>query len=135
VATFVRKLRFETNYMLDTDKDGKIKKDPKGRNITKRKVHNISDLSRFGMNARTTGFPQVNANGVVTKTTVEAYFLSKYGIRLQFPQAPLVNYGSNKDVRWIPAELCTVLPGQIAKRLLQGDQTSEMYVHVLASHV
>jgi eukaryotic translation initiation factor 2C len=126
LAAFVRKLRFETNYIQETDKAGKVKKDPKGRPITKRKVHSISDLSRFGQNARTMKFNEVGANGVVTEVSVEAYFLRKYGIRLTAWQAPLVNYGTAQDAKWLPAELCTILPGQLAKRLLQGDQTSKM---------
>lgn len=45
---------------------------------------------------------------------------------LRLPQAPLVNYGSRENPKWIPGELCSVLPGQLARRLLQGDQTREM---------
>jgi eukaryotic translation initiation factor 2C len=71
-------------------------------------------------------FNEVGANGVVTEVSVEAYFLRKYGIRLTAWQAPLVNYGTAQDAKWLPAELCTILPGQLAKRLLQGDQTSKM---------
>lgn len=126
VAAFVRKLRFETNYIPETDAKGKAKKDAKGRTITKRKVHTITDLSRYGQHAKNTHFDEAGVNGAVTKVTVEAYYLRKYGIKLQSPQAPLVNYGTIKEAKWIPAELCSVLPGQLARRLLQGDQTSEM---------
>jgi eukaryotic translation initiation factor 2C len=126
MAAFVRKLRFETNYITDTDKSGNTKKGPNGHPITKRKVHVISDLSRYGQNALTTKFKEMDANGSVKEVTVNAYFLRKYNIKLVTPHAPLVNYGQLKDPKWIPAELCSVLPGQLAKRLLLGPQTSEM---------
>lgn len=126
MATFVRKLRFETNYIVDTDKSGKPKKKANGQPLTKRKVHTITDLSRFDQNATNMTFQQVGTNGVVSQVSIQAYFKIKYNITLAKPQAPLVNYGLAKEPKWIPAELCSVLPGQLAKRLLLGPQTSEM---------
>ncbi|KAF2036490.1 Piwi-domain-containing protein [Setomelanomma holmii] len=126
LAAFVRKLRFETNYIPEKDKGGKVKKGPNGKTLTKRKVHTISDLSRYGQNATTVKFQQTGANGAVTQVTIQTYFKQQYNITLQFPQAPLVNYGTAKEPMWIPAELCSVLSGQLARRLLLGPQTSEM---------
>lgn len=126
MAAFVRKLRFETNYIVDTDKNGKPKKKANGQPLTKRKVHTITDLCRFDQNATNVKFQQVGANGAVQEVSVQAYFRAKYNITLATPQAPLVNYGQSKEPKWIPAELCSVLPGQLAKRLLLGPQTSEM---------
>jgi eukaryotic translation initiation factor 2C len=126
MSTFVRKLRFETNYIPDTGKDGKAKKDKQGRPMTKRKVHVIQDLGRQKQNALTVKFKETDAKGAVRDVTVNDYFFAKYGIKLKFPQAPLVNYGELKDPKWIPAELCSILPGQLEKRLLLGPQTSEM---------
>jgi eukaryotic translation initiation factor 2C len=125
LATFLRKLRFETNYIPETDGKGKPKK-VNGRVVTKRKVHVIVDLSRHGQNAITTKFQETVANGSVRQISVQDYFAQKYNITLNSPQAPLVNYGTTKDAKWIPAELCSILPGQQAKRLLLGPQTSEM---------
>jgi len=126
LAAFVRKLRFETNYIPAREKGEKSKKSGKGHSATVRKVHAIGDLSRFGQHAENVKFDELGANGIVTKVTVKDYFFRKYGIRLAVPQAPLVNYGTLKEPKWIPAELCTILPGQLARRLLQGDQTSRM---------
>ncbi|ORX97093.1 Piwi domain-domain-containing protein [Clohesyomyces aquaticus] len=129
VATFVRKLRFETNYIRD-DSAAKGKKGGKpaaGKApATKRKVHNLFDLSTFGKNAINTQFDHTEPNGEKKKVTVQAYFQSAHGIVLKTPQAPLVNYGSRDSPKWIPGELCSVLPGQLARRLLLGDQTREM---------
>jgi eukaryotic translation initiation factor 2C len=126
LAAFVRKLRFETNYLPETGKGGKKKTDAKGRPVTKRKVHVIGDLSPFQKNATNIRFSKTDANGTVTQVTVQEHFRAQYGITLNVPQAPLVNYGTANDAKWIPAELCSVLPGQLAKRLLLGPQTSEM---------
>ncbi|EAT86396.1 hypothetical protein HBI56_100990 [Parastagonospora nodorum] len=126
LATFVRKLRFETNYIPETEKGGKPKRDKNGKPVTKRKVHVIGDLSPFGKNATNVKFSKTSADGSVQQVSVEEHFRTAYNIRLSAAQAPLVNYGTMKDAKWIPAELCSVLPGQLAKRLLLGPQTSEM---------
>ncbi|KAF2198644.1 Piwi-domain-containing protein [Delitschia confertaspora ATCC 74209] len=126
LANFVKKLRFETNYLPDKGKDGKPKKGNAGKSAVKRKVHTISDLSQFKQNAGNIKFTQINASGQRKQISVEQYFLQEYGIKLQVPGAPVVNYGTKDDPKWIPAELCTVLPGQAAKRILAPDQTRGM---------
>jgi eukaryotic translation initiation factor 2C len=126
LAAFVRKLRFETNYIPELAKGGKVKKDKNGKTVTKRKVHVIGDLSPFNKNATNIKFAKTNADGSVQQLTVEEHFKIAYNIRLSAPQAPLVNYGTAKDAKWIPVELCSILPGQLARRLLHGPQTSEM---------
>ncbi|KAJ4371250.1 hypothetical protein N0V83_004467 [Neocucurbitaria cava] len=125
MAAFVRKLKIETNYIPESGKAGKAGKAGKTKQ-TKRKVHVITDLSPFNKNSQNITFGEVDANGKVTKVSVEQYFRTKYNIILASAQAPVVNYGTTKDPKWIPAELCKVLPGQLAKRLLLGPQTSEM---------
>lgn len=53
-------------------------------------------------------------------------------ITLKTPQAPLINTNPNYRTKggdgpsWIPAELCTVVPGQQAKRVLFPNQTRNM---------
>ncbi|KAL6709045.1 hypothetical protein ACN47E_002172 [Coniothyrium glycines] len=126
MAAFVRKLKFETNYMPDKDKKGNVKKTSGGAPVTKRKVHYIFDLCPFGKNSKNITFKETTADGKVSDVSIEQYFKRKYNITLNAPQAPVVNYGSLKEPKWIPAELCTVLPGQLARRLLLGPQTSEM---------
>ncbi|KAL5116399.1 hypothetical protein ACEQ8H_005747 [Pleosporales sp. CAS-2024a] len=121
MASFVRKLRIETNYLPEMQKGGKSKKP-----TTKRKVHVIGDLSAWGKNATNMKFSKTNADGSVQQVTVQEHFRTTYNIILSAPQAPLVNYGTANDAKWIPGELCTVIPGQLAKRMLLGQQTSEM---------
>ena len=125
LGAFVRKLRFETNYMTEKGSKGKGKKD-KGGPITKRKVHTISDLSSYGMDANNTTFNMTDPSGATRSISIANYFKEKWNVVLKVPGAPLVNYGSSSNPMWIPVELCSILPGQLAKRLLQGDQTREM---------
>jgi hypothetical protein len=113
---FVRLLRFETNYLPDRKVKGQ----------TKRKQHVITTLSSFGKNSSNTTFDVTDKSGKRLKMSVQEHFRKTYNIVLKVPQAPMVNYGTLKEPKWIPAELCTILPGQLAKRLLLGPQTSEM---------
>ncbi|CAI6325792.1 unnamed protein product [Periconia digitata] len=113
-AAFVRKLRFETNYLRQKDKNG--------NKIPKRKVHSIFELSQFGKNSTNTTFKTDDGKEV----SIRDHFQKAHGIKLKEPNAPLVNYGDRNKPKWIPAELCTVLGGQLARRLLQGEQTRAM---------
>jgi eukaryotic translation initiation factor 2C len=120
VIKFVKKLNFETNYMTSKDTKAKI-----------RKVHSIYTLSPFGKNASNTKFDQTEANGKITSITVQQYFQQQWNVKLRNPQAPLVDYNNksprtSKDAKWIPMELCYVLPGQLSKRMLTPQQTSKM---------
>lgn len=42
------------------------------------------------------------------------------------PQAPVVNVGNAQYPMWMPPELCIVMPGQVAKKVLSPEQTQEM---------
>lgn len=116
LAAFVRLLKFETNYLPDRKAKGK----------TKRKQHVITNLSPFNRNSTNIAFDVTDQNGKRTTMTIQEHFKKAYNINLSAAQAPCVNYGTKEDPKWIPAELCTVLPGQLAKRMLAPQQTSEM---------
>lgn len=57
---------------------------------------------------------------------VADYFLRAYGITLEYPNAIVVNFGSDAKPVWIPAELGTVEPNQPYRGKLNEDQTSNM---------
>ena len=59
------------------------------------------------------------------KQTVFDYFKEK-GYVIKQPNLPVLNVGSPYDPIYIPAELCTVLPGQPYRKFLSGDQTTKM---------
>ncbi|KAF2110582.1 Piwi domain-containing protein [Lophiotrema nucula] len=125
MSNFVKKLSFETNYIPDTDANGKPKKGKNGQTLTKRKVHVITEIP-FNKTSQNVRFDWTGPNGQTKNVSIEEYFRFRYGVKVTSPQAPLVNCGSVDRPIFIPAEFCTVLPGQAARRLLQGDQTSQM---------
>ncbi|KAK8169311.1 Piwi domain-containing protein [Phyllosticta citrichinensis] len=133
--SFIRLLRVETNYM--TARDGS------GRRI--RKVKTICGLARanndplmtwgHGASAQQVKFlyddpngssSSSSSNGKPTPISVAEYFAKTYSITLKTLTAPVVNVGTRDHPTWIPAELCSVLPGQVAGRMLTSNQTRLM---------
>ncbi|KAF3318931.1 hypothetical protein TWF173_005341 [Orbilia oligospora] len=58
--------------------------------------------------------------------SVKDYFAKKYKKKLGFPLLPVVNVGNKERPNWLPAELCTVTPGQPFKGTLDGANTSSL---------
>ncbi|KAK6347975.1 hypothetical protein TWF718_005795 [Orbilia javanica] len=58
--------------------------------------------------------------------SVKDYFAKKYKKKLAFPLLPVVNVGNKERPNWLPAELCTVTPGQPFKGTLDGANTSSL---------
>ncbi|KAL9021543.1 MAG: hypothetical protein Q9185_001274 [Variospora sp. 1 TL-2023] len=58
--------------------------------------------------------------------SVADYFKKKYDIKLQFPKAPVINFGSDDKPVWIPVELGIVMPGQPFRGKLNDEQTTKM---------
>ncbi|KAK9827384.1 hypothetical protein WJX81_005044 [Elliptochloris bilobata] len=57
--------------------------------------------------------------------SVAEYFEIRYKVRLQYPDVPCLNVGTPRKPNYLPAELCTIAPGQ--RRLkLDERQTAEM---------
>lgn len=125
VAAFVRKLRIETCYIREMDANGKPKKG-KGGPVLIRKVHTISDLSPPNKNSANLTFKWTNPSGRDETISIQNYFLRAHDVKLKQPLEPVVNIGTKTDPRWVPSELCTVLPGQVARRMLLPDQTRNM---------
>ncbi|KAK0250310.1 hypothetical protein B0A54_15094 [Friedmanniomyces endolithicus] len=97
------------------------------RNFANPKKGGPSD-TRFS-NAKLVRFLYVDRSITDAKpvsTSVVDYFNHHHGIILRKPELPVLNVGTRDDPQYLPIELCTVLPGQPYKRLLNGDQTSEM---------
>lgn len=126
---YVRMLKVETNYMFARDDKGNPKK-VNGKVLTIRKKKTIVGLAPKPPNgsAKTVKFMfrDPNKPGVSTITTVNDYFHAQYGIKLQYPDWPVLNVGTRADPQYLPIELCTVLAGQPFRRMLAGNHTSEM---------
>lgn len=56
---------------------------------------------------------------------VAQYFQKEYGHKT-WPDMPIVNLGNRERPLWVPAELCTILPGQPFRKRLDPDQTAKM---------
>lgn len=79
---------------------------------------------RFG-NAKQVSFEFTDGNNK-RRTTVFDYFRNHHSITLQRWQEPVINVGTRGDPMYLAVELCTIEAGQPARRLLAGNQTSEM---------
>ncbi|XP_043230773.1 protein argonaute-2-like [Amphibalanus amphitrite] len=58
--------------------------------------------------------------------TVEQFFSKEYGVQLQYPNLPCLWVGSKNKKIYIPAEVCTVVKGQVNNHKLSPDQVSTM---------
>ncbi|RMZ74672.1 rna interference and silencing [Pyrenophora seminiperda CCB06] len=121
LAAFFKYVKFECNYLLDESTNN-----DKGKRERRIKVHTIVGFAPFKKNSTNMKFRKQDAEGRVTTPTVEEYFKQAHKITLSRPKAPLVNFGEPEDPRWIPAELCRILPGQLARDTLLPVQTREM---------
>ena len=69
-------------------------------------------------------FKQKDETGKEREITIARYFQQKYNIAL--PQHCVLNCGTGNEPRYVPSNLCIVLGGQPARRLLAEDQTREI---------
>jgi len=119
---FLRLLKVETSYLKARKADGKP--DPSGKKIKKVKV--IFCLARDFKNAREATFKLEEENGRSRMISVYDYFKQHHGLTLQFPDEPVLNVGNREKPVLLPMEVCTVMPGQAVRRMLSGNQTSNM---------
>lgn len=120
---FIRMLRVEVAYKRDNESEPHMKKIKTIVGFAKGK-----HVKRFG-NANEVKFRYTDSNMATPQEremTVFEYFRTVRGITLAHPNSPVLNVGTRDDPQYLPVELCTVLPGQSYRRLLSGDQTSEM---------
>lgn len=109
---FMSKIKTIVGFAMPIVKDGK----------------KIVDVKRFG-NAQEVKFKYIDSsvpNAQPREVTVADYFRQHHGITLKRPTFPVLNVGTRTDPQYLPPEFCHVLPGQPYRRILSGDQTSEM---------
>ncbi|XP_060818743.1 protein argonaute-2-like isoform X1 [Bombus pascuorum] len=61
-----------------------------------------------------------------TVTTVEEYFLQTKKYKIKYPDLPCLWVGSKNSKIYVPAELCTVIAGQVLRKKLDEAQTAKM---------
>lgn len=64
-----------------------------------------------------------NAAGTVS---VPEYFKLEYNINLQFPNLPCIVVGMNMNKKFLPMEVCDLVPNQTMRRKLTNDQLAQM---------
>lgn len=126
LEAFLRLVRVETRYMLAKD----------GSKQRVRKVKTIFGLARsnndkkgtwpHAANAQQVKFSYTDADGKVSLISVEEYYARVHQITLKVPTSPILNVGNRENPTYIPPELCEVLPGQVAGRMLSANQTRLM---------
>lgn len=124
--SFIQMLKVEARYVKDGQSQPFMKKTKTIVGFAK-STKNIQ-VKRFG-NANEVKFSVVDRyipNAKPSEVTVAQYFKRHHGISLKSPGLPVLNVGTRADPQYLPMELCTVHPGQAYRRLLSGDQTSEM---------
>lgn len=124
---FIRMLKVEVRYTKDGQKEMFMKKVKTIVGFAKAPKKN-QDRKRFGNAHEVTASIEDRAspNTKPQEMTVAGYFKKHHGITLKRPELPLLNVGTRETPQYIPAELCWVNPGQAYRRLLSGNQTSEM---------
>ncbi|KAM3416787.1 hypothetical protein BST61_g8379 [Cercospora zeina] len=123
---FVRMLKVEAHYVKDGQQQAFMKKTKTIVGFAKA-VNNVR-VKRFG-NANEVKFSYVDRsrpNAAAREVTVAQYFKQQHGITLTNANLPVLNVGTRADPQYLPIELCWITPGQAYRRLLSGDQTSEM---------
>lgn len=58
--------------------------------------------------------------------TVPEYFKLEYNIDLQFPNLPCIVIGNNMNKKFLPMEVCDLVPNQTMRRKLTNEQLSQM---------
>ncbi|KAJ9381429.1 hypothetical protein DTO063F5_6175 [Paecilomyces variotii] len=133
IGSFVRLLRVETTHI--------VKKNKQGQRIPRVKVvAGIARKTRDGPNNRV----RVKKDGAGPRDvsflleesgqgqgpsgkwiTVEQFFRDRYNIQTD-ANIPVVNVGTPNDPKYLPAEVCQVIPGQPSKAKLTPEQTRGM---------
>ncbi|KAL9047618.1 MAG: hypothetical protein Q9206_006614 [Seirophora lacunosa] len=114
IERFVRRLRVRFNYIK---KDGRI-------------IETIKTVCGFyhqrGGKYGSSQSVLFECSDYPSDISVADYFKRKHGIALKFPTKPVINFGSEQNPVWIPAELGTVMPGQTFRGDLDEKQTQKM---------
>src|ERR1700761_9167983 len=58
--------------------------------------------------------------------SLKSNLFAEYKVQLKAPEQPVVNCGNKANAQYIPSELCYVLGGQPARRVLSSNQTANM---------
>ena len=127
LESFLRHLKVKAVYKKDGKEEAEMTKTKTIVGFAKPDPPEVR-VKRFG-NANEVKFTFNDTSGATPRqreVTVAQYFRQVRGITLKRPNLPVLNVATRKDPQYLPVEICTVLPGQPYRRILGGEQTSEM---------
>ncbi|RWS10056.1 Protein argonaute-3-like protein, partial [Dinothrombium tinctorium] len=81
---------------------------------------------RIAQSACNQKFPFQREGHDAKMTSVEEYFRTQYGINLEYPHYPCLDFGNKKKSIYIPLEISRLVRNQHYRGKLDGDQTSIM---------
>ena len=114
---FLRRLRVRTEYLKG--KRGQVA-------IKVKTIFRIGKVQGAAARADGIRFRLDQGDGNSKQVTVQQYFAERHNIKLRTPEQIVVDVGTDQNAVYIPAELCTVVPGQVARQKLDPRQTSNM---------
>ena len=126
--SFLRMLKVQAVYKKDADKEPHMTKTKTIVGFARQINPPTFRVKRFG-NADEVKFRFEDRSGPTPRQqeiSVKDYFHRERGITLKRAELPVLNVGTRADPQYLPAEICYVLPGQPYRRILAGEQTSEM---------
>jgi len=130
---FLSKVKVETNHLpIKKNKSGQVI--PRIKTIlglaTTRDGNELPReqrpvVTRNGASSYDVKFFSSNDQGGGQMITVAAYFRHRYGLNC-VEGLPVVNVGTRYKPPYLPADVCTIKMGQVAKSKLSGNQTTAM---------
>ncbi|KAK5111366.1 hypothetical protein LTR62_005206 [Meristemomyces frigidus] len=126
--SFIHRLKVTATYQKDGEKTPFMTKTKTIVGFSKPPRTAPRSVVRIG-NAKQVSFSYMDhtqANPQPRQVTAFEYFRDHHKITLQAPDLPVLNVGTPNDPQYLPVELCKIIPGQPYRKLLSGNQTSEM---------
>ena len=95
-----------------------------------RRKYRISGLTYYP--ARDVTFRYLKNGEFQGMITIPDYFKREYGVELLYPNLPCVAVGNGNQKKFLPIEICHLVPNQVIQRKLAGEQLAKM-VRTVAS--
>ena len=119
--------KFLAKRRIRTDYEGRVKTNTIQGLANEKPTENCQNPNPRDGTAESLKFERVDERGARTPDTVKQYFAWRWQKVIKLAHLPCVNTSTNPDnPRYIPAELCWILPGQPYGKRLSTEQTKTM---------
>ncbi|KAI1308639.1 Protein argonaute-2 [Halotydeus destructor] len=126
---FDEKRALSVPYLRDYDRK-RIEKEVKTLQVT---VNHLAYKRKYRINglthcpAREVMFAMKNKDGRQgAQVSVPEYFKAEYNIQLAYPNLPCIVVGMGQFRKFLPIEVCDLVPNQVIRRKLTNDQLASM---------